>query len=89
MMTPETFHSLLRAYCARFAASTTSYGRTALHNDQVGGLPASAHQVWLAADVVYDAHVPEPMRRRIAEALGLDLVVEADHDHLEPLTWHP
>lgn len=89
MMTPETFHSLLRAYCTRFAASVSSYGRTALHNEAKDGLPLSAHQFWLAADVVYDTFIPEPARRRIAEALGLELVVEEDHDHLEPLDWHP
>jgi len=86
-MTPEEFLSKLRAYCARFNASATSSGRTALHNEALGGVPGSAHLVWLAADVVYDTFVPEGARELMAHRLGLRLIVEDDHDHLGPADW--
>lgn len=86
-MAPAEFLDALRSCCARFGASVTSYGRTPLHNDAVGGVPGSAHQFWLAADVVYDAFVPEPARRLVGTRLGLRVIVEPDHDHLQPIDW--
>ncbi len=53
-MDPLTFHAALMAYCYRFRASVTSYGRTNQHNAAEGGGWDSRHQVWLASDVVYD-----------------------------------
>ena len=31
--------------------------------------------------------MPEAHRRKIARRLGLKLIVEADHDHLQPIPW--
>lgn len=55
-MDPLSFAGRLLAYCFRFRASVTSWGRTHQRNASpaVGGVPNSKHQVWLAADVVYD-----------------------------------
>lgn len=33
--------------------------------------------------------VPDAERGQIAERLGLRLVIEVDHDHLQPLGWKP
>lgn len=90
-MTPSEFHDRLRAYCGRFAASVTSSGRTVTHNRIVGGVERSAHLFWLAADVVYD-HTLEAVatleeRAEIARRLGLKLIHENDHDHVQPLDW--
>jgi len=89
MMTPEAFFSALRAYCGYFRASVTSYGRTGPHNIAVGGVRYSGHLLWLAADVAYDGSPPLEDRVAIARGLGLVVVVEADHDHLEPADYSP
>jgi hypothetical protein len=85
-VTPLDFVARLMAYCAATGASVTSYGRTPAHNRAVGGVPFSYHLLFLAADVVYDAPLPEDRRRRTAAQLGLRLVIEGDHDHLQPET---
>lgn len=86
-MTPPDFYCRVLFYCTLARASITSSFRTAHHNEQVGGVPHSAHLVGLAADVVYDGTPPEKERREWAERLGLKLIVEGDHDHLQPPDW--
>ena len=89
-MTPHDFLDALRTYCALTGASVTSYGRTPGHNadPKIGGVKNSAHLYWLAADVVYDPPVPIPsVRTERARRLGLWLLAEGDHDHLQPLEW--
>ncbi len=85
----STIHFLdaLRSYCAALGASVTSYGRTTAHNHAVGGVEYSPHRVWLAADVVYDTPPSLAERQELARRLGLMLIVEGDHDHLQPLGW--
>ncbi len=87
-MTPLEFADSLRAYCAATGGSVTSWGRTVAHNAKVGGVPESAHLLWTAADVVYDANgVPPPgvtpHREALAARLGLQLIHEGDHDHVQ------
>lgn len=84
-MTPLDFHTALMAYCYATGASVTSYGRTAQRNGAVGGVPNSKHRIWLAADVVYDLQLDEQVRLEAAKQLGLKLVIEGDHDHLQAL----
>lgn len=86
-MTYTDFAQRLLVYCFIHAGSVTSWGRTSQHNTLVGGVPQSAHRFWLAADVVYDDPPPVQKRQEIADRLGLRLVVEADHDHLQPADW--
>jgi hypothetical protein len=86
-MTPSDFMELLIAYCLFTRGSVKSYGRTLQHNAQVGGVELSAHQFWVGADVVYDEPVELELAKATAERLGLRLIREADHDHLQPLGW--
>lgn len=86
-MTPHDFAEALMVYCFITRASPTSTGRTAAHNTDVGGVAYSAHRFWLAADVEYDEPVPLAVRVETARRLGLRLLNETDHDHLQPLTW--
>ena len=88
-MTPLQFHEALMAYCRRLNGSITSYGRTVKHNHDVGGVPQSAHQFWLGADVVYDEPVDADLARDTADRLGLKCLRESDHDHLQPASWRP
>jgi hypothetical protein len=68
-------------------ASVTSWGRTEVRNAAVGGVALSAHRAWLAVDLVYDVAPPEATRRELARRLGLRLLPEADHDHVQPWGW--
>ncbi|MGH8908597.1 MAG: D-Ala-D-Ala carboxypeptidase family metallohydrolase [Egibacteraceae bacterium] len=86
-MTPTEFADLARVYRGLTRSSITSAGRTAQHNEDVGGVKYSAHQVDLAADVQYDEQLDEEYCRQLASRLHLRLVREGDHDHLEPLDW--
>jgi hypothetical protein len=74
-------------YCAETGASVTSWIRTTRHNAVERGVPHSAHLIGLAVDVVYDEPVSEPDAQATARDLGLLLIREGDHDHLQPLTW--
>ena len=84
-MTPSEFSSALIAYCGWSRASVTSYGRSQERNDKVGGVKNSC--LWRAADVVYSP-CPEPgvaEARKRASQLGLRLIREDSHDHLQAL----
>ena len=86
-MTVAMFAELVAGYCWYFHGSVTSWGRTAKRNAVVGGVEASAHQFFRAVDIVYDELPDLAFRRGVAERLGLLLLDEGDHDHLQPLDW--
>lgn len=86
MMTTGEFYERAKTYAMLTNASGTSAGRTEKHNKDVGGVPYSAHRFWLAQDLVYDGPAP-PDGDIIAQRLGLKLIREGDHDHLQPLDW--
>ncbi len=86
-MTRVEFVDRLIAYCQITHASVTSYLRTPLHNEAVHGVTYSAHQVALAADVVYDEPLPLETRQEWAQRLGLRAIAEPGHDHLQPVDW--
>lgn len=88
-MSPLEFYSRLVAYCAAMGASVTSYGRTANHNQRVGGVTQSGHRFWLAADVVYDELPHKGIANDAAKRLGLRAIREGEYDHLQPLDWPP
>ncbi len=88
-MTRGEFAEQLFVYCSMLGASVTSGARSELHNHAVGGLPNSPHRAGLGADVVYDAPRTNSERIRFATQLGLRLVIEKDHDHLQPMDWPP
>lgn len=84
-MTAYEFASALMAYSYAMRGSVTSWGRTAQHNQDIGGDEFSIHIVWLAADVVYDEPSPVTLREAMARKLGLLLIPYSDHDHLQPI----
>lgn len=88
-MTIGEFAEAVTTYCLIHRASTTSRMRTEMHNRAVGGVPLSGHRFGRAEDVVYDdaATRLDPARIEVAKRLGLKLLVEGDHDHLQPLDW--
>lgn len=86
-MTAGEFAVALRQYCLMLDGSITSYGRTTARNKAVGGVPNSAHRFWVGADVVYDSPVDADVAKETGRRLGLFVLREDDHDHLQPLDW--
>jgi len=86
-MTVYEFRCAVFVYCVLTRASETQGFRTKAHNDLVGGVEHSPHLYGLGQDVVYDGPVGMADRPDVAERLGLKLVREADHDHLQPADW--
>jgi len=86
-VTLAEFCEKVHTYCSVMDASVTSWKRSMARNRQVDGVPHSAHVVGLAVDVVYDQAIPVPQRGEWARRLGLRLIAESDHDHLQPDEW--
>jgi len=86
-MSPSEFQDRLIVFALVTGASTTSTGRTKQHNQIVGGVEHSAHRAWVAADVVYDSDAGRDGALEWARRLGLRLIREGDHDHLQPADW--
>lgn len=75
-------------YCYATHGSVTSWLRTPERNKEVGGVPTSLHQLGLAADVGWLENEDPPesnIRVTLGRRLGLKVIVEEDHDHLQPL----
>lgn len=94
-MTKEEFRDALDSYCTVAEGSVNSYGRTSARNKAVGGVTLSSHRFWRGADCVYgtseqnpmEGAPPEDLAKEIARRVGLKLIREGDHDHLQPLDW--
>jgi len=86
-MTRQEFALAIGFYCARFNGSVTSWLRTAARNNHNGGHPRSQHLRGTAADIVYDDGVFPPIDEasEFASGLGLKVVRESDHDHVQAL----
>lgn len=86
-MTPLQFHEALLAYLAWSRGSHTSGWRSPERNAKVGGHDDSSHLLGLGGDVGYSPNPTPPLAqaRRRAKRLGLRLVREGDHDHLQAL----
>ena len=86
-MTRAEFAEAAATFCALTGGSVTSWTWTLRHNANVGGVTHSGHLYGLAVDVVYDT--PQALRLTMERArrLGLKLIREGDHDHLQPATW--
>ena len=84
-MTPTAFVDQLRAYVAWSRGSVTSYIRSPERNAQVHGHKDLLHLVGLAADVAYSPNPTPPIAqaKRRATKLGLRLIREGSHDHLQ------
>ena len=86
-MTRAEFADAVYVLGLKYNASVTSWFRSDAHNRVVGGVPHSAHRFALGVDLVYDAPVDAAAITEDARRLGLKLLREGDHDHVQPLTW--
>lgn len=84
-MSPLDFATRILALALAVPLSVTSWGRTATRNRTVGGGADSNHLGWLAVDVVADDRTLLPRARTFARRLGLEVIPEGDHWHIEPL----
>ena len=74
-------------YCALTDGSVTSWGRTRRRNAAVAGVRRSPHLFWMGADVAYDEAIDEAEAAIVGSRLGLLVIREQDHDHLQPIDW--
>ena len=73
------------ALCFKHQGSISSWGRTAKHNKDVGGVPNSYHQLWLGCDVILDVMEKNLEFEKDAGDFCLKAILEGDHYHLQPL----
>lgn len=83
-MTPVDFLLVKMALAARFPFRETSGYRSVGANRLVGGAEHSQHQHWLATDVVLDIPADQVAFTQQAQRMGLLVVDEGDHLHLQP-----
>lgn len=86
-MTIGEFAEAVATYGLVMGGWVTSWGRTKHHNTTVGGVPYSAHRFWRGCDMLYDDPPPREERVETGRRLGLLVIIEGDHDHLQPLDW--
>lgn len=70
--------------CHLYDARVTSGPRSTYWNKKVGGVPDSFHLVGLAADLVCRNPEHRPLLTHQAGRLGIRVITEEDHDHLQP-----
>lgn len=83
MMTPTQFLEKMMALSGRFHFRVKSYYRSPKSNAYVGGVKNSFHQLWLAADIVLEDPNDENNFIFVARRLGLKVIVETDHIHIQ------
>lgn len=81
----QTFALAVYRYCFATGGSVTSWIRTHSRNNSVGGVADSYHLTGLGCDIVVESKMSTDDRHKLAASLGLRLVVESDHDHVQLL----
>lgn len=88
-MSPVEFLLALMQLYSRYPFSETSGQRTPQRNLDVDGVTYSPHQYWVGRDLIFDdAPAPEDLENA-AGRLGLKLIRERDHYHVQPADWLP
>ena len=78
-----TFSDKVLALCLIYDCSETSGYRTEKRNALVGGADDSRHKEALAKDIVPDDRTIDHKIEHAAQKLGLWVLVESDHIHLQ------
>lgn len=87
MISPSELLQAVMALSGRFQFRTTSSFRSRASNTAAGGVKFSAHQFWLAVDVVLETGQVKADFVESARRLGLLALDEGDHIHLQPADW--
>ena len=85
-MTALEFAAAVLTIALEVPMSATSWGRTRKHNaaSHVMGVVNSHHLRWCGLDVELDDRGDESRLFAAARRVGLEVIVEEDHYHLEP-----
>ena len=83
-MNARRFAECILTLGLRFRFSVTSWGRSAKHNQAEGGLAGSFHLDFRAVDVLLDPMTDKASLVIRAEQMGLLVVDEGDHLHIQP-----
>ena len=86
-MNPGDFAAAIIVLGQQFGGSVTSWGRTVKHTVAVGGFDGDPHTWWLGADLVWDQTPDRAALDLAASALGVQVLHEATHDHVQPVGW--
>ena len=86
-MSPHEFLDARMALAAAFEFRETSGHRSPTSNKRLGGVEHSPHLFFLAVDVILDETADLPAFLDDAHRLGLMVIDEKDHLHLQPLDW--
>lgn len=85
MISVVKFITIVLVLRVQFAFSVTSWIRTHLRNKQVGGADESLHLCGLGLDIVLDNPADSESFIKRANRLGLKVINEGDHLHLQPV----
>jgi len=86
-VTRSEFQDAVENYCIRFGCSVTGARRTVKRNTAKGGVAHSPHLFGLGADVVPDVEPDREEAIDVAARLGLRVIIESYHHHLQPQDW--
>ncbi len=86
-MTVGTFAELVSVVGTLYGFSVTSWGRSLIHNKQEEGAEFSAHPCWLGVDGNLDDARNKPAFIRRCGQVGLKVLDEGDHLHVQPADW--
>ena len=83
-MTASQFAECILTLALRFSFSVTSWGRSLRYNQEVDGVASSFHLDFRSVDILLDplAHKDGFILR--AEQMGLLVLDEGDHLHVQP-----
>ena len=86
-MTPHEFLDALMQLASRHRFRETSGFRSPASNEGVRGKPFSAHQYWLARDLLLEPGEDLVVFKESAVRRNLLVLDEGDHLHVQPLDW--
>ncbi len=82
-MSPIDFIWKVLLLCYKWDGSVSSWIRTRKHNQAVGGVVNSYHQIGLGCDVVLDSPGGDLEFQADCAAMGIKAIWEGDHWHLQ------
>lgn len=88
-MSPVDFLLALMQLYSKYPFSETSGQRTPAHNQDVDAVAHSPHQYWVGRDVIFDKPPVPVSLNQAAQRLGLRIIKELDHHHIQPADWIP
>jgi len=86
-MDPVQFLLALMQLYAKHPFSELSGQRTPRYNTDVDGVANSPHLYWVGRDVAFEHQVKRPELIEAGRRLGLTIIPERDHHHVQPADW--